>query len=464
MVLSAEKLKIEAPVAEPTKRSHRLRTIAIVVAWQIVALVFVEFILYTASLGEEEIFRLDREVGFTHIPSKRITWRQEGPGVRSYFDSDGMREPNLTVAKPAGTYRIAILGDSMVEGLQVPIEETFGQKLSKDLSPQLGHPVQVLNFGNSGYSTAQEFLQLKNKVFKYNPDLVILGYSNRDIYENWSPPDQTITNVRPYALHLPGSHLVVDSSPVVRWMKTPRAKFLQQISWLREYTRTWGLISALETQLSQTNRFYNALLGFFTNPIKSIRLGIKAFPETMAAIPAGIAKAAHGPSFQIKYFEAPREKRIAAWKEAAAQSAITRAPDTIPNSEAANKVALQRQKSKKTFDDLLTRTLNSLIGEMKSQCLRHGSQFCVVAMPCKSDLCPTDGTSIDSFAIQFPEEVNIVNKICAEHSIPFLDSETPARNLDRYKKDGLFYSVHMTPQGHSFLADTMNPFILKQIQ
>ena len=42
-----------------------------------------------------------------------------------------MREPNLTIAKPVGTYRIAVLGDSMVEGLQVPIEETFGQKFSR---------------------------------------------------------------------------------------------------------------------------------------------------------------------------------------------------------------------------------------------------------------------------------------------------------------------------------------------
>ncbi len=122
-------------------------------------------------MGEEDIYKLDSTLGFQHFPNKRVTWRSEGFS-QSYFDADGMRDPGLTIAKPANVYRIALLGDSMVEGLQVPIEQTFGKLIEKKLNQSGKRSVQILNFGNSGYSTAQEYLQLKQKVFKYQPDLV----------------------------------------------------------------------------------------------------------------------------------------------------------------------------------------------------------------------------------------------------------------------------------------------------
>jgi hypothetical protein len=166
-----------------------------VIVWQIVAILFAEFTLSLAGLGEEEIYKLHPKYGFVHMSNKRVTWRSEGYS-KSYFGPDGMREANLTIQKPAGVFRVALLGDSIVESLQVPLEETFGQKLEKQLKKSAdGKELQILNFGNSGYSTAQEYLQLKDKVLKYNPDAVIVFYNHRDLFENWSPPDQTITNV-----------------------------------------------------------------------------------------------------------------------------------------------------------------------------------------------------------------------------------------------------------------------------
>ncbi|HNB24295.1 MAG TPA: SGNH/GDSL hydrolase family protein, partial [Candidatus Melainabacteria bacterium] len=246
-----------------------------IVVWQIVALLVVEFTLAAAGLGEEEIFKLDPTFGFVHMNNKRVTWRSEGY-ARSYFGADGMREPGATIEKPAGVFRVALLGDSIVESLQVPIETTFGQILEKEIKKSAsGKELQVLNFGNSGYSTAQENLQLKLKVLKYKPDAVIVFYNHRDLFENWSPPDQTLTNVRPYALHLPNQPLKIDSSSVTAWMKSPRGKFLQSISWLRENSRIWGLIAAWETQASFHDPVYRAIMGFFTNPVKTVQASVK---------------------------------------------------------------------------------------------------------------------------------------------------------------------------------------------
>ena len=201
-------MTVSAPLKQtpPTKtkvaqKGNRLVALLQIVAWQMIALLVVEGVLYWAGLGEEDIYKLDRTIGFKHFPDKRVTWRSEGFS-QSYFDADGMRDPGLTVEKPAGVYRVALLGDSMVEGLQVPVEQTFGQLVERQInkdSAAVGKKIQVVNFANSGYSTAQEYLELKDKVFKYHPDLVVLGYMS-DMLRNWSPPDQTITNVRPYAL------------------------------------------------------------------------------------------------------------------------------------------------------------------------------------------------------------------------------------------------------------------------
>ncbi|CAN5413798.1 hypothetical protein BH10CYA1_BH10CYA1_01760 [soil metagenome] len=500
MVVSTLVKQSQPSIAKASRPKHWPKTLATIVLWQVIALLLCEVVMASAGFGEEEIFRLDREIGFKHIPNKRIYWKQEGPGVYSYFNADGMREPNLTIAKPSGTYRVAVLGDSLVEGLQSPIEKTFGYKMGEELTQKLHRPIEVLNFGNSGYSTAQEYLQLK-KVWKYSPDLVLMGYSNRDIFENWSPPDETITNVRPYALHLPNSHLVVDSSSVTNWMRTPRAKFLLAIGWVREYSHVWGMISAAETQFGHTDPVYRAISEFLTNPIKSMRMSWTALPGWLAATPQNTVNSLRAltvvPTHHIpgaamkpqptmiaiddakvatlaarKNSEAQEDAaidaaakdeaaKVAAEKDAATQSAITKAPDAIPN-QPESKGVINKQRN--IFLSLLTRTLGSLLAEMNSECAKHGSKFCVVAMPSRSELCAAPGAGKDGFDLPYPVEVDLVKKLCADDSIPIYDAEAAMAKLEPTNRSCEFYTNHLTPRGHAFVAKSLQPFIEKQIE
>lgn len=328
----------EKIVVAPIKRKGgKLSAFLSIVCWQLIALMTVEGVLFWAGLGEEDIYQLDPEIGFKHFPNKRVTWRSEGYS-QSWFNADGLRDPGVTIAKPAGVYRIALLGDSMVEGLQVPVEYTFGKLVQKELNAK-GHPeVEVVNFANSGYSTAQEYLELKQKVLKYKPDLVLLGYMNRDMFENWSPPDQTITNVRPFALHLPGQSLVLDNAPVLKWMKTPRAKFLMQVQWLRQNSRIWGLISSTETQLSSTDPFYKGIVAFISSPSKATRQWWKSF-RNFITHPQEIAKLA-APSFSIKFFENGNQNNANA-----VNSSINQAPGSIPRSRFVSPEERQRRRA-----------------------------------------------------------------------------------------------------------------------
>jgi hypothetical protein len=92
----------------------------------------------------------------------------------------GTRE--YSPAKPAGTYRVLVLGDSVALGHGVGDDETFAALLERDLS-RLG-PTEVLNLGVSGFGTAEELIQLRHVGLAYEPDLVLLAYFPNDPYNN----------------------------------------------------------------------------------------------------------------------------------------------------------------------------------------------------------------------------------------------------------------------------------------
>lgn len=418
------------------------RRIVEIVACQIAAVLFVEAVLFCAGIGEEEIFKFDPELGFRHMENKRVTWRSEG-FAQSYLDANGMREPNLTVAKPANTYRIAFLGDSITESLQVNNDQTFEQIVQNQLGEIGGKRVQALNFGMSGYSTAQEFIQLKRQVMKYQPDLVVLCYNSRDIFENWTPPDQVITNVRPAALHLPGGKLCIDSAQVVRWFNSPRAKFLRSIDWLRQNSRIYGLWSALDLEWSQHNPWYRAFIDTLGKPKRGLEEFRKLITEELNKKPVS------QPAVAMTAAPAAPKKKPNASEGAYIQ--------TVPNAHI--REAITKQMPETTYTKVIVQTLDSILVEMRNECTAHGAKFAVALMPVRAQVCPLIGQERAFGDIDYTQEINAMRKIFTRENIPFVNIETTAEQLPPQKQESLFYIVHLAPPGHAFVADQMAPFL-----
>ncbi|MFH0912663.1 MAG: hypothetical protein V1884_00035 [Candidatus Omnitrophota bacterium] len=106
------------------------------------------------------------------------------PGAKSTgisINSDGFRGPEYSLAKPANTFRIIMLGDSETFSFMLPQKDTLPAQLESLLNQRPGSlRYEVLNFGVEGYSTFQELEMLKTKGLKYNPDLIILNYVLND--------------------------------------------------------------------------------------------------------------------------------------------------------------------------------------------------------------------------------------------------------------------------------------------
>ena len=121
-------------------------------------------------------FTANKVMGYELVPGS-VSF-EDGAWYR--INGDGVRDRDFPLAKPAGVFRIAAVGDSCTFGLGLELEDTWPKQLERELRrtrPQ----VEVINFGVMGYNTPQEAERIQDKVLKYDPDLVIIGYSLNDI-------------------------------------------------------------------------------------------------------------------------------------------------------------------------------------------------------------------------------------------------------------------------------------------
>lgn len=100
-------------------------------------------------------------------------------GVVNQINSAGFRDQEIKIEKPEGTTRMIFLGDSVVYGYGLKQEKTIPKMLGAAYRKQ-GRPVEVLNFGVSGYDTEQAVEFLKETGLAFHPDIVLLGYTLND--------------------------------------------------------------------------------------------------------------------------------------------------------------------------------------------------------------------------------------------------------------------------------------------
>ena len=125
--------------------------------------------------------------GFFHVRGYE-GWQQSTEYVaRVRFNQLGLRDPRESYAKPPGTFRILLLGDSFMEGVQVEQRETTAAVLEarlRALKPDLN--VEVINAGVAGWSTGIEGLYLEHEGYRFEPDLVLVGFFiGNDLHDNY---------------------------------------------------------------------------------------------------------------------------------------------------------------------------------------------------------------------------------------------------------------------------------------
>jgi lysophospholipase L1-like esterase len=102
-------------------------------------------------------------------------------GAEVAINSQGLRDKEYTLTKPAGTYRIMMLGDSTTFGWGVPADATVAKILERQLNAaDFGRSFEVLNAGVGNYGTVQEVTYYLQRGLAFHPDLVVLEYFIND--------------------------------------------------------------------------------------------------------------------------------------------------------------------------------------------------------------------------------------------------------------------------------------------
>jgi lysophospholipase L1-like esterase len=234
----------------------RVKKILLLIGSVCVCLLLVEAALRLSGYSHFNPSIADPQLGYALRPNASGWWRKEG-AVFVTINSAGMRDREHVTEKPADTFRIAVLGDSFAEAFQVPAEKAFWsvleQKANECASDQAvsyaGKRVEVLNFGVSGFSTARELIQLREHVWQYEPDLVLLLITTRnDIRDNSLPLSRYGSAPLPYFVYRDGQ-LVSNNSFLNARNQSFSFRFQQSwagqgLNWLRTHSRLLGLVDA----------------------------------------------------------------------------------------------------------------------------------------------------------------------------------------------------------------------------
>ncbi|MBI2598679.1 SGNH/GDSL hydrolase family protein [Candidatus Curtissbacteria bacterium] len=161
----------------------------------VAALLVFEVLLRIFTSEPQNLAKLKASLVFLHENKANATFAysrdEDGFNNTISINSYGFRDDEFKKEKDPNVFRIAVLGDSQEEALQVKLADTWQKVMAKKLSSELvrkaaiGEPrftrVESYNFGVSGYGTDQQWLTLREKVWQFSPDMVILAFSPNDV-------------------------------------------------------------------------------------------------------------------------------------------------------------------------------------------------------------------------------------------------------------------------------------------
>ena len=135
-------------------------------------------LFYPQQLG---VWHETRDGLAVHRPNSTIKFLNHEIQINSF----GMRDRDHVVKKKNGTFRILVLGDSFMEALQIPFDESFPKLLEDRLRDAGVRDVEVVNAAVSGWGTEDELAYLVRYGKHLNPDLLVVAMTlHNDVSDN----------------------------------------------------------------------------------------------------------------------------------------------------------------------------------------------------------------------------------------------------------------------------------------
>jgi hypothetical protein len=184
--------------------------------------------------------RADRLLGHRYRPNTDYFHLGEEGRSHGRYNAGGWRDVDHAEAKPPGTTRILVLGDSYVSAFQVPLDSTFHRRLERTLNLRAIEPYrfEVIAMGQDGNGTTSELLTYETLGRRYDPDIVAVLFVQNDPADNWKP--FALEKQRPFLVE-DGDSLRLD----VSFHDDPGFQKWARPNWLRDHSALWSAARVL---------------------------------------------------------------------------------------------------------------------------------------------------------------------------------------------------------------------------
>jgi lysophospholipase L1-like esterase len=211
---------------------------------------------------------------YVRSSSPELRFELKTADSRARFDDGG----RIQLPKPAGTIRIAVLGDSVAWGSHLGPDQTIPRQLEGSLQAnpvRPGERYEVLNAAVPGYDIHQSLAMYRERVLAYDPDVVLYLFAVNDfVVSDFLEANGRILMVLPSStddtIGAPGPLIsrLVSTSSLAAWMYTTHLarKHKDPKGELIRVDYEWGgrsLAAMAELARSEGDTFVPFLLGPF---------------------------------------------------------------------------------------------------------------------------------------------------------------------------------------------------------
>lgn len=124
----------------------------------------------------------DPETGYVLTPNATGIWvRENRAPIR--INSLGMRDSEMSTEKPAGTVRVALTGDSIIEAVQVEQRLTFDAIAERNMAAR-GLNIEIANLAMSGHGPLRQLVRLRRREPILKPDMALSFIKVSDFLTN----------------------------------------------------------------------------------------------------------------------------------------------------------------------------------------------------------------------------------------------------------------------------------------
>lgn len=201
-------------------------------------------------------YRAAPKIGYELVPGVAGTGSF---GEAIVINSHGLRDVERPWAKPQGVTRILVLGDSFTFGMKIEAPASYPKALEAMLNGSGdGRRYDVINAGVVAYSLCQERKWLGLKGWRYEPDLILIGFFGDDPHCQGEESGQrfleprvyrTFTRVSTLYNYLRNSYNIVKARYLERWRpawtggRASRARYLERNRFTNIREEEWGAVA-----------------------------------------------------------------------------------------------------------------------------------------------------------------------------------------------------------------------------